>query len=395
MLAGTGGHVGNGINTISFRDPLGQISNPAGCSGVLATTWVSWFGSGSMIVNGRAFGPLVEADLVVADGWTGCGFYESFTNFTEVMTHELGHALGLGHSADFSATMYAFAHFDGRGNVLQADDRAGVTFIYPGRTLSMQISGNGSVVSSPDGISCPSDCAAGFGPNTTVTLGATAGPGSSFAGFSGTGCGTSVVMSADRTCTATFTSGTPGTFQDVTTTHAFYAWIEAVARAGIAAGCSTSPSLFCPEAVITRATMASWLLRGIHGASYQPPPLTGIFADVSPLDPLAPWIEELAREAITSGCGQSPPAYCPGSGVTRGQMAVFLLRAKYGATYQPPAATGVFTDVPPTHMFAPYVEQLAREGITSGCGPTTYCPDATISRGQMAVFVARAFNLPI
>lgn len=83
--------------------------------------------------------------------------------------------------------------------------------------------------------------------------------------------------------------------------------------------------------------------------------------------------------------------------MTRGQMAVFLLRSKYGASYVPPAATGMFGDVPVTHPFAGWIEQLAREGITGGCStsPPLYCPDASVTRGAMAVFVQRTFNLPM
>jgi len=83
--------------------------------------------------------------------------------------------------------------------------------------------------------------------------------------------------------------------------------------------------------------------------------------------------------------------------VTRGQMAVFLLRAKHGADFQPPDATGIFADVPVTHVFARWIEQLAREGVTSGCGtsPAVYCPEDPVTRGQMAVFLVRAFNLPL
>lgn len=404
LISGNPGHVADGINTISFRDPLGQISNPAGCSGVLATTWVSWTATSTAVINGRTFGRLVEADLVIADGWNGCGFYESFSNFTEVFTHELGHAHGLGHSADSSpdfvnlggragATMNAFAHFDGRAAGLHADDRAGVTFIYPGRTLTVLVAGNGSVASSVDGISCPSDCVAGFAPNTTVGLTAIAGPGATFAGFAGAGCGPSVVMSADLTCTATFTSGPPSTFMDVPSTQPFYAWVEELVKAGITTGCATSPPQFCPDATVTRAQMAVFILRGIHGGSYQPPAAAGLFADVPFVQPFAGWVEQLAREGITGGCATNPMQYCPDAGVTRGQMAVFILRAKHGATYSPPAPAGMFGDVPAGHPFASWIEQLAREGITSGCGSTTYCPDATVTRGQMAVFLVRAFNL--
>jgi hypothetical protein len=407
LITGIGGQATDGINTISFRDPRGQIADPAGCSGILATTWIFWNGAGQTTVNGRTFGQAVEFDLVTANGWSGCGFYENFSNFTEVITHELGHALGLGHSADTSsdpvnlggrsgATMYAYVHFDGRLGGLHADDRAGVTFTYPGRTLTIQTAGNGSgsVTSGTDGINCPGDCVAGFAPNTTVTLTATPAAGSAFGGFAGAGCGPSVLMSANTTCIATFTAGPPTTFLDVPTTHPFYKFIEAVVHAGITGGCSTNPSLFCPDATFTRAEMAVFLLRGIHGAAYQPPAAIGMFVDVSLSDPAAPWIEQLAREGVTSGCSASPPKFCPGSTLTRGQMAVFLLRAKHGAAYDPPAATGLFADVPVSHPFAKWVEQLAREAITGGCGPTTYCPDGTVTRGQIAVFLVRTFNLP-
>ena len=142
--------------------------------------------------------------------------------------------------------------------------------------------------------------------------------------------------------------------------------------------------------------MAVFLLRGIHGAGFLPPAATGLFTDVPLTHPFTTWIEQLAREGITSGCSTSPPRYCPDAGVTRGQMAVFLLRAKHGAGFEPRPATGMmFEDVPFFHPFAKWIEQLAREGITGGCLPARYCPNATVTRGQMAVFLVRTFNLPI
>jgi hypothetical protein len=76
-------------------------------------------------------------------------------------------------------------------------------------------------------------------------------------------------------------------------------------------------------------------------------------------------------------------------------MAVFLLRAKHGSSYVPPAATGVFQDVPVSYWAAAWIEQLASEGITSGCSvtPKNYCPASPVLRDQMAVFLVRAFNL--
>ncbi|MGH7342825.1 MAG: S-layer homology domain-containing protein, partial [Candidatus Rokuibacteriota bacterium] len=269
------------------------------------------------------------------------------------------------------------------------------TYTYPGRTLAIVLagSGTGTVTSDVDGIQCPPDCAAGFGPNTVVTLGVSPAAGSAFGGFAGVGCGTSVVMSADRTCTALFMSGPPATFVDVPATHPLFAWIEALVGAGITTGCSPTGPQFCPDAGVTRAQMAVFLLRGVHGALYGPPAATGMFTDVPGTHPFGGWIEQLAREGVTTGCSPIGPQFCPDSGVTRAQMAVFLLRARHGATYDPPPPTGMFADVSTGHPFAKWIEQLAREGITGGCSPTTYCPDSAVTRGQMAVFLVRAFDL--
>jgi YVTN family beta-propeller protein len=189
-----------------------------------------------------------------------------------------------------------------------------------------------------------------------------------------------------------------GTFTDVPPDHPFFSWIDGLFRAGITGGCSPSPPQYCPDFESTRAQMAVFLLRGIHGRGYSPPAATGtMFDDVPASHPLASWIEELAREGITAGCSTSPPRYCPDARVTRAEMAVFLLRSIHGSGYAPPAATGMFADVPASNPFAPWIEQLTREGITTGCStsPPRYCPDAAVTRGQMAVFLDRAFHLPV
>jgi hypothetical protein len=142
--------------------------------------------------------------------------------------------------------------------------------------------------------------------------------------------------------------------------------------------------------------MAVFLLRGIHTSAYTPPAVgasTG-FGDVPPDYWAASWIKQLAAEGITSGCGNGH--YCPEDPVTRAQMAVFLLRSKYGASYAPPgvgAGTG-FADVPPDYWAGAWIKQLVTEGITSGCGNGNYCPESPVTRAQMAVFLVRTFNLP-
>jgi len=154
--------------------------------------------------------------------------------------------------------------------------------------------------------------------------------------------------------------------------------------------------MYCPDSPVTRAQMAVFLVRGIHGTGFSPPAAAGSsFADVLPSHPLLPWMEQLLADGITGGCATDPLRYCADQSVTRGHMAVFLLRAKYGAGHQPPPAKGIFADVPTDHRLAPWVEQLFAEGITSGCGigPLRYCLDQPLTRAQMAVFLVRVFNL--
>jgi uncharacterized protein (DUF1800 family) len=183
-------------------------------------------------------------------------------------------------------------------------------------------------------------------------------------------------------------------FSDVAQASPFHAPVETIIRDGITAGCGGGN--YCPTASITRAQMAVFLLRAEHGAAYVPPPATGtVFGDVHAGDFAADWIEQLYAEGITGGCqAGSPPNYCPTASVTRAQMAVFLLKIYHGTGYAPPTATGVFTDVPVSNPFAPWVEELARLYVTTGCGGSLYCPSNAVTRGQMAVFLAKTFHRP-
>ena len=74
-------------------------------------------------------------------------------------------------------------------------------------------------------------------------------------------------------------------------------------------------------------------------------------------------------------------------------MAVFLLRAEYGSDFSPPAATGVFGDLSLTDPFTRWIEKLYVDGVTAGCGNGNYCPNRPNTRGQMAVFLVRTFDL--
>jgi hypothetical protein len=185
------------------------------------------------------------------------------------------------------------------------------------------------------------------------------------------------------------------TFSDVPTYYWANDFIQKLYVAGITGGCANNPLRYCPTQTVLRDQMAVFLLRAKHGKAYQPPAASGDFSDVAISYWAAAWIERLRDEGITGGCGTSPLRYCPTNPVRREEIAVFLLRAKHGASYQPPAATGMYADVPANHWAAAWIEQLSREDIGGGCSttPKNYCPTSPVTRDQMAAFLVRAFAL--
>ena len=175
-------------------------------------------------------------------------------------------------------------------------------------------------------------------------------------------------------------------------TFLFDKQIAKLVAAGVTAGCGGGN--YCPATTVTRQQMAVFVLKAKHGICYTPPPCTGDFPDVPCSSNFAPWIEQFAAEGITGGCGGGN--YCPAATVTRQQMAVFLLKGKYGSNFTPPPCTGAFDDVPCPSPFADWIEQLAAEGVTGGCqvNPPGYCPASSVTRGQMAAFLVNALSLP-
>jgi hypothetical protein len=118
------------------------------------------------------------------------------------------------------------------------------------------------------------------------------------------------------------------------------------------------------------------------------------FDDVPETDTFYADVEWLAASGITKGC--NPPAntlFCPDDSVTRGQMAAFLHRGLGGVLT--PGAPVTFTDTTGS-VFEADIEWLGSVGVTKGCNPPAndmFCPNDVVTRGQMAAFLVRALGL--
>ena len=199
----------------------------------------------------------------------------------------------------------------------------------------------------------------------------------------------------------TYTISKAWTFADVDMDYWAWRWIEGFYGRGITTGCVAAPLLYCPERAVTRAEMAVFILRAKNDDAYQPPLQSGTFADVpvAGKEWMLPWIEQFYDEGVTTGCALNPLRYCPERNVTRAEAAVFLLRAKNGAGYQPPASTSpIFADTPISgkEWMQPWIEEFYRQGYTTGCrvSPLRYCPERNVTRAEMAVFISRVYNIP-
>jgi peptidoglycan-N-acetylglucosamine deacetylase len=211
-----------------------------------------------------------------------------------------------------------------------------------------------------------------------------------------------------------------GVFIDIHgTTH--QAAIEELATAGLVSGCNPPVGTrFCPYDRVTRGQFASILVAAMTARGIELPVASGAtpaFTDVAADGAHAGAIQALAVAGVARGC--NPPdndRFCPHRRLTRAQLATFLVAAlsldpeaadepapaeetEAQEAVEAPQEQGTeepvwrFADVPPDSTHAGSIELLAESGITQGCGgasPGSFCPEASLSRGQLASFVVRA-----
>ncbi len=186
------------------------------------------------------------------------------------------------------------------------------------------------------------------------------------------------------------------TFNDIPSGYWAEGFIKTLYCNGITGGCSTNPLNYCPDNIVTRAQMAVFIIQSMVEAgllesdfAYNPTPY---FLDVPSSHWAFKYIQKMKELNITGGCTQS--TYCPDGAVTRAQMAVFMTVALGEAPSTSCAA--MFNDVNAGTVgetFCRYIEKFATLGITSGCSvnPPLYCPNSSVTRAQMAVFIKAGF----
>ena len=244
-------------------------------------------------------------------------------------------------------------------------------------------------------------------------------------------------------------------YSDVPPGHPFYTYIQIAKQTEIDPGSRSASGAFDVNGLVTRQDMARWTIRGqmdeaaitaylnatggiyCSFADVSCPGNSGTVLDTTGGQSAGNWryIETMYRRGYTKGCDTTNDGqrrFCPGRNLTRGEMAVFVIRAKMNSVFptvtsgafttstcsptlgSPSAPTlvtqvgdqfglyvgcnGYFTDVPSTHPYFAFIQKLRELRITNGrtlppAGATqgTYDPDGTLTRGELMTFLVRAF----
>jgi len=191
-------------------------------------------------------------------------------------------------------------------------------------------------------------------------------------------------------------------FIDVPPEQLFYSYIENILHAGITSGCSSDT--YCPSSKVSRIQLSKFICLAMEKILPGSCPINiceGIFCDVQPGNPFCPYVENLYKANIISGCTSQPRCYCPLSSAQRQTIAAIVCKSMDAVnpnSCDPDSiCQGIFQDVQSNNIFCTYIEALYHHYVISGCSssPLLFCPSLDVSRDQMAKFIVNGFGFSL
>ena len=255
-------------------------------------------------------------------------------------------------------------------------------------TLSVSLTGTGSgtVTANSGTISWSGNTGtASYSSGTRVKLTAAANSGATFTGWSGA-CSS---QSASATCivpmnkaeavTAHYIIKGKPTFDDVPSTSPYETYIEAIYNNGITPGCGHGN--YCPSSDVAKGTMAAFIIRALYGETFSYTQ-TPYFSDMPATDNLFKYVQKLKDLNITTRSG----TYSSDRYVTWDEMPAFFVRATQVKAGQ---STESFAD--PQRPYFTGVTAGSKKDLSTTTAAGTHSGDQTVTRDQLAEFIARAF----
>jgi hypothetical protein len=260
-------------------------------------------------------------------------------------------------------------------------DQAGCTFTLTPKNYGYSSASNtGKITVTASASSCTWTATSGY-PWLTIT-----------SGNSGTGTGTVTYRVAANTSGGAETGimtiagqtviiyQAKGTFAD-DPGNAYTPYIYATYSQGITDGCGGGN--YCPSVAVSYGQMAALIIKSLYGETFNYT-ATPYYSDVPSTNNSFKYVQKMKDDGITVDTG----TYNVDGIVTKGQMAAFIIRAKYGETFNY-TTTPYFADVPNTNDFFKYVQKMKDLGYIAVTG--TYDVNGIVTRDQMAVYLGRAF----
>jgi hypothetical protein len=264
----------------------------------------------------------------------------------------------------------------------------------------LTITGIGSGAVWADGVECALPWSASYDCGAQVLLEAVPAAGSQFicwaGGISSHDNPLTLTVDGDTAVQAVFYSDI--TFTDIPTNYWAYDYIRACVNNGIVQGYSWD-NTYRPDLIVTRDQGATFISRALAGSESQVPPGpdTPSFADVPTNHWAYKYIEYAYAQGVVVGYWDG---YHPGEAVSRAQLAVLISRSicdpvgEQGLIGYAPPATPSFADVPTDYWAYKYIEYAHEHGVVQGYW-NGYHPEELVNRAQLAVYIARAFELPL